>query len=292
MSEKATHFSEREHQICAVAHMVEDARTYWVTGGGSPMAAILLAKKLYAPDAVYVTEDGVLGAEPALPFDPIMNMVSSHAGYRALQWGTMNTVGFQAQIGLMDYGILNTLQVDQWGNINSTAVGDYEGEHRRFGGPGGADSIASLCWRTILLTDQQKRKFVPRVDFISSPGFLDGSPGAREKAGLPRGTRPWRVVTPWAVFDYDDNRRLRLNAVSPFVSVEQVLAEMSFEPAMAPEIGVVETPTEEELLVLRTELDTRGQITDVGRWIELLDDGRYVFAETGGGGDTSLPRSW
>jgi len=288
---KATHFSEREHQICAVAHMVEDARTYWVTGGGSPMAAILLAKKLYAPDAVYVTEDGVLGAQPALPFDPIMNMVSSRAGYRALQWGTMNTVGFHAQIGLMDYGILNTLQVDQWGNINSTAVGDYEGEHRRFGGPGGADSIAALCWRTILLTDQQKRKFVPRVDFLSSPGFLDGAPGAREKSGLPRGTGPWRVVTPWAVFDYDDNRRLRLTGVSPFVTVDQVLAEMSFEPAMAPEIGVVETPTEEELLVLRTELDTRGQITDVGRWIEFRD-GKYVFAEAGGGGDTGLPRSW
>jgi hypothetical protein len=80
--------------------------------------------------------------------------------------------------------------------------------------------------------------------------------------------------------------------VSPFVTIEQVLAEMSFEPAMTPEIGVVETPTEEELLVLRTELDTRGQITDVGRWIELRDDGRYVFAESGGGGDTSLPRSW
>ena len=68
---QATHFSEREHQICAVAHMVEDAKTYWVTGGGSPMAAILLAKKLYAPDAVYVTEDGVLGAEPALPFESV-----------------------------------------------------------------------------------------------------------------------------------------------------------------------------------------------------------------------------
>jgi hypothetical protein len=76
------------------------------------------------------------------------------------------------------------------------------------------------------------------------------------------------------------------------VTVDQVLAEMSFEPAMAPAIGVVETPTEEELLILRTELDPRGQITDVGRWIELRDD-QYVFAETsGGGGDSSLPRSW
>ncbi len=291
MSEKATHFSEREHQICAVARMVEDAKTYWVTGGGSPMAAILLAKKLYAPDAVYVTEDGVLGAEPALPIDPIMNMVSSRAGYRALQWGTMNTIGFHAQIGLMDYGIVNTLQVDQYGNINSTAIGDYEGEHRRFGGPGGADSIAALCWHTILLTDQQRRKFVPRVDFISSPGFLDGSPGARERAGLPRDTGPWRVVTPWAVFDYDDSRRLRLSAVSPFVTVDQVLEEMDFQPAMADKIETVETPSEEELLILRTELDARGQITDVGCWIELRDD-EFVFVETEGGGDTSLPRSW
>ena len=147
----------------------------------------------------------------------------------------MNSVGFQAQIGLMDYGILNTLQVDPYGNINSTALGDYNGEHRRFGGPGGADSIAAMCWKTILMTDQQKRKFVPRVDFISSPGWLDGTEGARERAGLPRGTEPYRVVTPWALFDYED-RYLRLIGVSPFVTVDQVLAEMSFEPKMAKEI--------------------------------------------------------
>ncbi|TMG05652.1 MAG: hypothetical protein E6I09_03985 [Chloroflexi bacterium] len=149
MSEKATYFNEREHQICLVARMIEDARTYWVAGGGSPMAAILLAKKLYTPNAVYVTEDGVVNPEPMLPLDPIMTMVSARSSYRALQWGTMNSVGFQAQIGLMDYGILNTLQVDPYGNINSTALGDYEGEHRRFGGPGGADSIAANCWKTV-----------------------------------------------------------------------------------------------------------------------------------------------
>jgi hypothetical protein len=80
-------------------------------------------------------------------------------------------------------------------------------------------------------------------------------------------------------------------AVSPFVTVDQVLDEMSFEPAMAPEIGTMETPTEEDLLILRTELDARGQITDVGRWIEFRD-GEYVFAETAKGGDTALPRSW
>ncbi len=290
MPEKASYFNEREHQICLVARMVEDARTYWVAGGGSPMAAILLGKKLYAANAIYVTEDGVLAPEPLLPLDPIMTMVSARASYRALQWGTMNSVGFQAQIGFMDYGILNTLQVDPYGNINSTALGDYAGEHRRFGGPGGADSIAALCWRTILMTDQQKRKFIPRVDFISSPGFLDGSEGARERAGLPRGTGPWRVVTPWALFDYQD-RHLRLIGVSPFVTVDQVLAEMSFRPLMGDQIETLETPNEEELALLRTELDQRGQITDVGKWVTRQDDGSFAFVEQEKK-DTGLPSSW
>jgi len=290
MGTPATYFNEREHQICLVARMVEDARTYWVAGGGSPMAAILLAKKLFAPNAVYVTEDGVVNPEPMLPLDPLMTMVSSRASYRALQWGTMNSVGFQAQTGLMDVGILNTLQVDPYGNINSTALGDYNGEHRRFGGPGGADSIAAMCWQTILMTDQQKRKFVPRVDFISSPGWLDGTEGARERAGLPRSTAPYKVVTPWAVFDYED-RYMRLAGVSPFVTVEQVLAEMSFEPKMAKEIETLETPTEEELAILRSELDQRGQITDVGKPIIRLDDGTYQFVEEEKAAK-DLPSSW
>jgi acyl CoA:acetate/3-ketoacid CoA transferase len=225
-----------------------------------------------------------------------MTMVSSRASYRALQWGTMNSVGFHAQVGLMDYGILNTLQVDPYGNINSTLLGSYEaGEYRRFGGPGGADSIASLCWRTILMTDHQKRKFVPRVDFISSPGFLDGSPGARERAGLPRDTGPYLVLTPWALFDYED-RYLRLIGISPFVTVEQVLAEMSFRPKVAPQLLTLETPTEEELTILRTEIDPRGQVTiigDIGRWIQRREDGTYAPAEEGrGGGNPNLPRSW
>jgi len=82
------------------------------------------------------------------------------------------------------------------------------------------------------------------------------------------------------VFDYDDNRHLRLTGVSPFVTVEQVLAEMDFEPAMADKIETLDTPRDEDLVLLRSELDVRGQITDVSRWIELRDD-RFVFAEQG-----------
>jgi glutaconate CoA-transferase subunit B len=277
----AASFNEREAQICTVARMVEDGRTYWVAGGGSPMYATLLGIRLYAPDAQYITEDGVIAPQPMLPFEPVMTMVSSRAGYRALAWGTMNTAGNHAQIGMMDYGILNTLQVDQHGNINSTAIGEYGAGARRFGGPGGADSIAALCWRTVLMTDQEERKFVERVDFISSPGFLDGSEGARERAGLPPDTGPYRVVTPWAMYDYED-RKLRLIAVAPWVTVDDVLAACQHKPRVASDIATLPGPTEEELQILRTELDPRGQnTTERSAWIVFdADSGAYTRAET------------
>ena len=272
---QADAFSDREVEICTVAKIIENGRTYWVTGGGTPLYATLLARKLHAPDAQYLTEDGVLAPEPLLPFEPMMTMMASRPGYRALQWGTMNTAGLHAQVGLIDYGILNTLQVDQHGNINSTILGEYGENSRRFGGPGGADTIAACCWRTILMTDQEKRKFVAEVDFISSPGFLDGTEGARERAGLPRGTGPWRVVTPWAMYDYKD-RRLRLVGRMPWVTVEQILDECECTPLVAEEVRVLEPPTEEELQVLRTQLDVRGQTTDAaGTWI-VWDGEKYA----------------
>ena len=268
----ATHFAEREHLICTVSRIIEEEKSYWVGGGGEPLYSILLAQRLYTSGVQYMTEDGVIAPQSMMPLDPLMTMVASRAGYRALQWGSMNTAGNFAQLGYVDVGILNTLQVDRYGNVNSTVLGEYEGGRgRRFGGPGGADTIAAQCWRTILMTDQQKRKFVDRVDFISSPGFLDG-PGAREKVGLPVGTGPWRVFTPWAMFGYEDKScELMLMAVSPFVTVDMVLEEMSFAPKMAPKIETLDPPTEEELEIIRTQLDTDGQTTGRGQWIEKRD---------------------
>jgi glutaconate CoA-transferase subunit B len=242
------------------------------------MYSVLLAKRLYAPDALYVTEDGIIGAEPLLPLDPVMTVIGARPSYRAVMWATMNGVGDHCAVGYMDYGILNTLQIDPWGNINSTWVGRYPDEGRRINGPGGADTIAAQCRRVIIMTDHQRRKFVPAVDFISSPGYLDGSPGARERAGLPRGTGPWAVVTNWAVFDFDEEtRRMRLRAIAPFVTVDQVLAEMSFEPVLADDIATLDPPTEEELDLFRTEMDVFGQFSDAsGTWIARQED-RWVM---------------
>lgn len=265
---QATSFNEREFQVCITARLIEDAKIYWVAAGGGPMYSVLLAKRLYAPDVVYVTEDGIIGAEPLLPLDPVMTIIGARPSYRAVMWSNMNGVGDHCSIGYMDYGILNTLQIDPYGNINSTWIGRYgeEGQHKN--GPGGADTIASQCHRTIIMTDHQARKFVDRVDFISSPGYLDGSVGARERVGLPRGTGPWAVVTNWAVFDFDQaTRQMCLRAIAPFVTLDQVLEEMSFKPLIADDIKILDPPTDEELEIFRVDMDVRGQFSSDSNWV-------------------------
>jgi acyl CoA:acetate/3-ketoacid CoA transferase beta subunit len=129
---------------------------------------------------------------------------------------------------------------------------------RRFGGPGGATAIASCCWRTIYLTQLQPRKFVEKVDHISSPGYLDGSPGARERAGLPRGTGPYRVVTTEAIFGFDDEtRRMKLLAIAEGMSTHQVLDQMGFEPLVADRLDSIPEVTQDEVSFLRREIFAR-----------------------------------
>lgn len=265
-------FTDMEQIIYTTARLMQGDKLYFVAIAGPPLIAVLLAKRLWAPDIAYVVEDGTIAPQVTMPAPPFL-VAASAASYRAAAWTDMNTVDFHAALGYIDYGVLAAVQVDQYGNFNSTFVGPaYERPERRFGGPGGANEIASLCWRTILMTRQQGRKFVRTLDFMSSPGFLDGSPGARERAGLPAETGPWRVVTEQAVFDFDEvSHRMRLRAIAPWTTVENVLAEMEFEPLIASPLETVELPTEEALAVLRSEVDPTGR-TIRGRWITVEEE--------------------
>ena len=115
--------------------------------------------------------------------------------------------------------------------------------------------MASHCWKTIIVIKHEGRRFVPRVDFLTSPGYLTG-PGAREKAGLPAGTGPYRVVTSKALFGFDgETKRMSLLAVLRGLDPRDVVKDMAFRPMMAKEIGEIPPPTDEELRLLREEID-------------------------------------
>jgi acyl CoA:acetate/3-ketoacid CoA transferase beta subunit len=169
----------------------------------------------------------------------------------------MNSMMAYAQAGFIDYGVLGAAQIDPYGNVNSTMIGGtYERPGKRFTGSGGGNEVASLCWRTLLLMNHQKRRFLPEIDYITSPGYLDGSPGAREKAGLPAGTGPSRVITSIAAFDFNpESTRMRLVAVRDGLKKDAVLAEMGFEPEVADDIETIEPPRAEELEMLRGDID-------------------------------------
>jgi glutaconate CoA-transferase subunit B len=275
MTESRT-FTDMEQIICTTSRLMEEDKLYFVAIAGPPLVAVLLSKRLRTPQIAYVVEDGTIAPLVQLPAPPFL-IAASAASYRAVAWTDMNTVGFHAALGYIDYGVLAAVQVDEYGNFNSTFVGpDYERPARRFGGPGGANEIASLCWRTILMTRQQGRKFVRKLDFMSSPGYLDGSPGARERAGLPPETGPWRVVTEMAVFDFDEaSHRMRLCALAPWTTVDEVLAEVEFEPLIAPSLETIALPTDEELAALRAEVDPTGR-TIRGRWITVQEENGHV----------------
>jgi len=256
-------FSEAEFMIVQTARLLEDGRLVFI-GYGMPQIAAILAQRLNAPDMVQVYEFGAIGSQPETPFVRF-TMGGPRNCAHSLAWTNMNTIFACAQLGMVDLGVLGATQVDMFGNVNSTILGkDFHHPTKRFPGAGGANEVLSYCWKTIVVIMHEPRRFVPRVDFISSPGFLDGSPGARERAGLPRGTGPYRVVTSKALYGFDEaTRRMKLLGVRDGLTVEAVVKEMEFEPLVADPMPTLESPTAEELRILREEIDPSGVV--IGR---------------------------
>jgi glutaconate CoA-transferase subunit B len=125
----------------------------------------------------------------------------------------------------------------------------------RLPGSGGANDLASLCWRILVVTNHDRRRFVEKLDFLTTPGYLTG-PGAREAAGLPPGGGPFRVITDLAVLGYhDETRRMQVLSPHPGVGLEQVRAATGFELGVQEPLGTTPPPTEQELQILREEVD-------------------------------------
>lgn len=245
-------YTSTELMICLAARCLEDGRTV-VVGTGAPCAAAVLAQRLYAPNLIILFEAG--GIAPILPVMPV-SVGDSRTFWRAAMATTMDDIMSFCQKGMVDYTFLGGAQVDMYGNINSTMIGtDYTRPKVRLPGSGGANDLASLCWRTIVMTPQDRRRFVPRCDFITTPGYLTG-PGSREAAGLPPGTGPYKVITDLCVIGFDEaSKRMRVESLHPGVTRTQVQDNTGFELLWAEDLRESEPPSREELELLRTEVD-------------------------------------
>jgi glutaconate CoA-transferase subunit B len=245
-------YTSKELMICCAARQLQDGRTVAV-GTGIPCAAAMLAQRTFAANLVIFFEAG--GVAPQLPTMPI-SVGDSRTFYRGLMATSMADVMETCQRGLMDYTFLGGAQIDPYGNLNSTLIGtDYLRPKVRLPGSGGANDLASLCWRILVIMNQDVRRFVPKLDFLTTPGYLTG-PGAREAAGLPPATGPYRVITDLAVLGYHEKtKRMEILSLHPGASLEQVRQATGFELGVKEPLATTQPPTDVELQILRQEVD-------------------------------------
>jgi len=249
-------YSLRELMAVVAARQLQDKKSVAV-GTGLPLVAAMLAQQTHAPNLVIFFEAG--GIAPQLPTLPI-SVGDSRTIHRALCTTTLIDIMDSMRRGFIDYAFLGGAQIDKYGNLNSTMIGeDYEYPKVRFPGSGGANDFGSLAWETLIIMDRHgPRRFVEKVDFITTPGYLYG-PGAREEEGLSPGTGPSKVITDLCLFDFDPETKLmRLKAVHPGITVEDVKKATGFEFIITDEIETTIPPSEEDLRLLHEVIDPNG----------------------------------
>ncbi len=240
-----------ELMAIVAAREIEDRAIIYI-GTGIPMLAASLAQHTHAPNIVPVFEAG--GVAPQMPTLPT-SVGCSRTTYKAIRTCDMPEIFEMAQLGIAHYAFLGGAQVDQYGNLNSTVKGRYEAPTIRWPGSGGANAFGSLCWRTMIIINHEKRRFVEKVDFITTPGYIDG-PGARERAGLPPGTGPYRVFTDKALLDFEEKtKRMRLIGLLPRITLDDVKENTGFEVLISENLKRIPPPTAKELKVLREKVD-------------------------------------
>ncbi|HOO91105.1 MAG TPA: CoA-transferase [Syntrophales bacterium] len=245
-------YTLREMMTIVAAREIKDGDIVFC-GTGISMLAAMAAKNINAPNSVIFFETGSIDAKldeiPLAVADPrVMYWASSNSGLLDAFATMQNRITGQHVIG-----ILGAAQIDKYGNINSTVIGEYYLPKTRFSGSGGACDVASFVPRSITFMQHEKRKFVNKVDYLTSPGHLTGN-GGREKAGLLPGG-PQLVVTNMAVMRFDEEtKEMYLAGYYPGVTKEEILENMEFDVDIS-RAEEVEPPTAHELKILREKCD-------------------------------------
>ena len=281
MTKYAKDYSKQEFLVVSSAREIRDNSTIFA-GVGIPTLGVLLAQKTHAPNTIIATESGCIGSAPRRI---ILGIGDNSNVENALVTTSLWRVFSDMQRGFFDIGMIGGAQVDKYGNLNSTAIfgdGDYFNPKSRLPGSGGANDIASSALCTVITMPLEKRRFVERVDYITSPGYLEGY-DTREKSGLKVGG-PSAIITDKCVFRFDEvTKEAYLASLYPGVTIDEVRREVSWDLIVPDCVPVTEAPTEEQIEIVR-RLDPNGiyvgnglkEITFEG-YIEMLENSLLSF---------------
>ncbi len=240
--------SAEELMAITASRLLADHKVVFA-GVGMPLLASAVARRMQAPHLAIVLEGGIIGTA-LMPGRLPISTNEMRAAYGAQLLTDITDIFLYAQRGYFDYGFLGAAQVDMYGNINTSIIGSRQRPRVRLPGSGGANDIISLCNEVLIVTQHEPRRFVEKVDFITSPGYLSGGDD-RARAGLAVG-RIGAVVTDLALLDFEPSgRRMRLRAVQSGVDVADVRKQTGFDLLVAPDIDELPPPSARELAIYR-----------------------------------------
>jgi glutaconate CoA-transferase subunit B len=245
-------YTPRELMVAAAAREIREGDHVFV-GMRLPLLGFAVAKEIHAPNAVGVFENGVVRDWPALESIFTMSDPPNVAG--ALCCGSLNDVMFLLQSGRIDLGFIGGAEIDRFGNLNTHWV-EVNGKRIRLPGSGGAADIATMAKRCIIIMNHERRRFTPKVRYITSPGFGDGGDW-RTRQGL-SGGGPSRVITSMGIFFFDPKtREMILSSYHPGLTVDDVKRETGWPLRVAPDVSETPEPTPAELAAVR-KYDPKG----------------------------------
>lgn len=247
-------YTNKEMQAVTIARQIKNGQVV-IVGTGLPLIGASLAKRVFAPECNLIVESGLMDCAPIeVPRSVGDCRFMAHC---ATQWPNIRFVGFEVNEWLHDsdrlVAFIGGAQIDPYGNVNSTCIGDYHNPKTRFTGSGGANGIATYV-NTIIMMQHQKRRFIEKVDYVTSPGWMDG-PGGRERHGLPGNRGPMMVVTDRGVMKFDEKtKRMYLAGYYPTSSPEDIIENTGFEIDVSRAV-MIEEPSQEVIRILREEID-------------------------------------
>ena len=243
-------YTSSELMAVAGARELQDRQVVAV-GLGLPVVASFLAKLTHAPNMTILFELGVINPEP---IHTGVGLADPRVWYRAEVLSSfVDILGTILHKGRVDVGFLGGLEADQYGNLNTTMLGDPKGKFRRFTGSGGGNDVASNANRTVVTIRHEARKLNEAVSFITSPGYLRGG-DERQRAGLRGG--PSRVITDKALFGFHpETKQMMLLSIHPGNTLDDVLGTMGFAPVVPEQVPYTEPPTKEQVRLIREVID-------------------------------------